>query len=87
VASTDWLVRREEEAAAASDPENAKLLKCFTHLESYDVYVGVQGERYIVRIIPVPERCIRGEVQLYGGAATYEIHGRDFSILGKAFDQ
>lgn len=68
-------------------PPPGDILKCFARPESYDVYVGVKDDRYVVRVIPVSERCLAGGAEIYGGGATYEISMQDYSVLKTIYDE
>ena len=70
------------------DTSWARVLRiCMAKPESYDVYVAWDGARYLVRIIPIIERCVRRGGHLFGGGARYEISGTDCSILMKHYDE
>lgn len=64
----------------------AAFRECFARPESYDTYVAWTEDRYVVRIVPVAERCFGREVSLFGGGARYEL-GSDFTILKKDYDE
>lgn len=71
---------------ASSDNAWSEIRECFQRMESYDFAIEVLGDRYRVRVTPVQERCVTGNVQLYGGAATYVI-SRDFEILERSYEE
>lgn len=71
---------------ASSDNPWSEIRECFQRMESYDFAIEVLGDRYRVRVTPVQERCVTGNVQLYGGAAT-DVISRDFEILERNYEE
>jgi hypothetical protein len=63
-----------------------EIRECFQRMDSYDFSIEVLSDRYRVHVTPVQERCVMGDVQLYGGAATYVI-SRDFEILERGYEE
>ena len=99
VAISDLMMKRHEENILAEELERsdasgekstsraAMLRACMARPETYDVYVAWTGDRYLVTVLPVIERCVRSGGHLFGGGAHYEISGTDYSILVKSYDE
>ena len=83
VAAADLMARRAQSAANA--PVVLDSMRCLGRIESYDITVHPQNDRYLVYIRPVAGRCVRGHLK--GGDATYEISKADFRILRKDYGQ
>lgn len=85
--SEDAGIGEQPDQADGGIPDSRRwFVECFARPESYDSYVAWTGDRYVVRIIPIKERCFDGGGSLHGGAARYEL-GPDFKILRAEFDE
>lgn len=77
-----------ERSAAANDGGTPDPLNvCFARLDAYDAYVNIHEDgSYVVRLLPVVERCVAGGGSVYGGGATYLL-SPDFAVIQKQYDE
>lgn len=87
IAMADVLGKLEAEYAAAQQEPDASpdpVVECFLRPEAYDVYVGFQDNKYLVRVVAVDERCLQPPARLIHGGGYYEIDASTFVVLRRA---